>query len=61
MSMEAEAGTFMGIECAVTGPDGKLGFSLNDMLIGRYTDHTMDSYVHHALLYSKRKSGPIRQ
>ena len=24
MSMEAEAGTFMGIECAVTGPDGKL-------------------------------------
>ena len=25
MSMEAEAGTFMGIECAVTGPDGKMG------------------------------------
>ena len=24
MSMEAEAGTFMGIECAVSGPDGEI-------------------------------------
>ena len=33
MSMEAEAGIFMGIECAVSGPDGKIIYSVSLWLL----------------------------
>ena len=33
MSMEAEAGIFMGIECAVSGPDGKIVCTLSLWLL----------------------------